>query len=53
VGTRSSRQAKTKSVWLGTGPGAGLHNAGYDIADAIIPGGSAFLASMVKQCTAS
>jgi amidohydrolase len=39
-------------VWLGTGPGAGLHNAGYDFDDAIIPVGSAFLASMVEQRTA-
>jgi amidohydrolase len=39
-------------VWLGAGPGAGLHNAGYDFDDAIIPVGSAFLASMVEHRTA-
>ncbi len=40
-------------VWLGAGPGAGLHNAGYDFDDAIIPVGSAFLASMVERRTAA
>jgi hypothetical protein len=34
------------------GPGTGLRNSGYDFDDAIIPVGSAFLASMVKQRTA-
>ena len=36
-------------VWLGGGPGAGLHNPGYDFDDAIIPIGSAFLASLVER----
>lgn len=36
-------------VWLGARPGAGLHNAAYDFDDAIIPVGSAFLASMVER----
>ncbi|XYD11919.1 M20 aminoacylase family protein (plasmid) [Methylobacterium sp. NMS12] len=40
-------------AWLGAGPGPGLHNAGYDFNDAIIPIGSAFLASMVERRTAS
>ncbi|GJD34283.1 M20 aminoacylase family protein [Methylobacterium aerolatum] len=40
-------------VWLGAGPGAGLHNAGYDFADSIIPVGSAFLARLVERRTAA
>ena len=39
-------------VWLGAGPGAGLHNAAYNFADSIIPIGSAFLARMVERRTA-
>ena len=40
-------------VWLGAGPGPGLHNAGYNFNDAIIPIGSAFLAGMVERRTAA
>lgn len=40
-------------VWLGAGPGAGLHNAAYNFEDSIIPIGSAFLARMVeRRCAA-
>jgi hippurate hydrolase len=39
-------------VWLGAGPGAGLHNAGYNFEDSIIPIGSAFLARLVERRTA-
>ncbi len=38
-------------AWLGAGPGPGLHNAGYNFNDAIIPIGSAFLAGMVERRT--
>ncbi|MDP4024235.1 M20 aminoacylase family protein [Methylobacterium sp. NEAU 140] len=40
-------------VWLGAGPGPGLHNAGYNFDDSIIPIGSAFLARMVEARTAA
>lgn len=40
-------------VWLGAGPGPGLHNAGYNFEDSIIPIGSAFLARMVERRTAA
>jgi hippurate hydrolase len=40
-------------VWLGAGPGPGLHNAGYNFDDSIIPIGSAFLARMVERRTAA
>ncbi len=40
-------------VWLGAGPGAGLHNAAYNFEDSIIPIGSAFLARMVERRTAA
>ncbi len=40
-------------VWLGAGPGAGLHNASYNFADSIIPVGSAFLARVVERRTAA
>lgn len=40
-------------VWLGAGPGAGLHNAGYNFEDSIIPIGSAFLARLVERRTAA
>lgn len=40
-------------VWLGAGPGPGLHNAAYNFADSIIPLGSAFLARMVERRTAA
>ena len=40
-------------VWLGAGPGPGLHNAGYNFDDTIIPTGSAFLARMVERRTAA
>lgn len=37
--------------WLGGGPGAGVHNAGYNFDDSIIPIGSALLARMVERRT--
>ncbi len=37
--------------WLGAGPGPGVHNAGYDFDDSIIPIGSALLARMVERRT--
>ena len=40
-------------VWLGAGPGPGLHNAAYNFEDSIIPIGSAFLARMVERRTAA
>ncbi len=40
-------------VWLGSGPGPGLHNAAYNFEDSIIPIGSAFLARMVERRTAA
>ena len=40
-------------VWLGANPGPGLHNAGYNFDDSIIPIGSAFLARMVERRTAA
>ena len=40
-------------VWLGAAPGPGLHNAGYNFDDSIIPVGSAFLARMVERRTAA
>ncbi len=40
-------------VWLGAGPGAGLHNASYNFEDKIIPVGSAFLARVVERRTAA
>ncbi|MBE7198511.1 MAG: amidohydrolase, partial [Parafilimonas terrae] len=40
-------------VWLGANPGPGLHNAGYNFDDSIIPVGSAFLARMVERRTAA
>ena len=37
--------------WLGAGPGPGIHNAGYNFDDSIIPIGSAILARMVERRT--
>ncbi len=37
--------------WLGAGPGPGVHNAGYNFDDSIIPIGSAILARMVERRT--
>lgn len=37
--------------WLGAGPGPGVHNAGYNFDDSIIPIGSALLARMVERRT--
>ena len=44
---------RTPYVWLGANPGPGLHNAGYNFDDSIIPIGSAFLARMVERRTAA
>ena len=38
-------------AWIGAGPGPGLHNAGFDFNDAVIPTGSAFLARLVERRT--
>jgi len=40
-------------AWLGAGPGPGLHNAGYDFNDAVMPIGSAFLARMIERRSAA
>jgi amidohydrolase len=37
--------------WLGAGPGPGVHNAGYNFDDSIIPIGSALLARIVERRT--
>ena len=39
--------------WLGAGPGPGVHNAGYNFDDSIIPIGSALLARMVERRSAA
>ncbi|GBU16525.1 MULTISPECIES: M20 aminoacylase family protein [Methylobacterium] len=39
-------------AWLGATPGPGLHNAGYDFDDSLIPLGAAYLARLVERRTA-
>ena len=36
-------------VWIGNGDSAGLHNAGYDYNDAILPAAAGYLASIAKR----
>jgi hippurate hydrolase len=36
-------------VWIGNGDGPGLHNAGYDYNDAILPAASGFLAATARR----
>jgi hippurate hydrolase len=36
-------------LFLGTGPGAGLHHPGYDFNDAVAPLGASFLARLVER----
>ncbi len=36
-------------VWIGNGDGPGLHNAGYDFNDAILPAASGFLAATARR----
>ena len=40
-------------VWLGQTPGPGLHNAGYDFDDTIIPIGASLLARLVEKRAAA
>ncbi len=40
-------------AWLAGQPGPGLHNAGYDFDDSIIPLGSAYLARIVERRSAA
>ncbi|MCE4226434.1 amidohydrolase [Methylobacterium sp. C25] len=39
-------------AWLGATPGPGLHNAGYDFDDTLLPLGAAYLARMVERRSA-
>jgi amidohydrolase len=39
-------------VWIGNGASAGLHNAGYDYNDAILPAAATYLASVAKRALA-
>ncbi len=39
-------------VWIGNGDTAGLHNAGYDFNDAILPAAATYLASVAKRTLA-
>lgn len=36
-------------VWIGNGDSAGLHNAGYDYNDAILPAAAGYLASVARR----
>ena len=36
-------------VWIGAGDGPGLHNAGYDYNDAILPAASSYLAATARR----
>lgn len=40
-------------AWLGATPGPGLHNAGFDFDDSLIPLGAAYLARMVERRAAA
>jgi amidohydrolase len=40
-------------VWIGNGDSAGLHNAGYDYNDAILPAAAGYLASVAKRALAA
>ena len=39
-------------VWIGNGPGADLHNNGYDFNDAILPAAATYLASVARRALA-
>jgi amidohydrolase len=39
-------------VWIGNGPGADLHNDGYDFNDAILPAAATYLASVARRALA-
>ncbi|MDQ2803897.1 MAG: amidohydrolase [Pseudomonadota bacterium] len=39
-------------VWIGNGPSAGLHSAGYNYNDAILPAAASYLASVAKRALA-
>ncbi|MGH7152524.1 MAG: amidohydrolase, partial [Acetobacteraceae bacterium] len=36
-------------VWIGNGPSAELHNAGYNYNDAILPAAAGYLAGVAKR----
>jgi amidohydrolase len=40
-------------VWIGNGESAGLHNAGYNYNDAILPAAAGYLASVAKRALAA
>ena len=39
-------------VWIGNGDGPGLHNAGYDYNDAILPAAAGYLAAVARRALA-
>lgn len=39
-------------AWIGNGPGADLHNDGYDFNDAILPAAATYLASVARRALA-
>jgi hippurate hydrolase len=40
-------------VWIGNGPSASLHNAGYDFNDGVLPVAATYLASVAKRALAA